>query len=278
MVIFNKTSPMKKLFSGISALIVFVACNKTPNSTPPPANAGGQVVSVNISQPAQDFIGKDSFRYDANNNLISCTRLSINIASAPSPEYDSGTLYFTIDPSTNLPSEYIDDFRKYFYPEDYVYRHKLFYDQLNRVIKDSVLDILNGPPDFKTVSYYTYSSNTVKIETAYNGTSDISLLDSFILEGGSISGRSEYGVSGADTSLSYRWTVNVNVGTPNPFYSQKTSGTLGAFYLFVGAGDYLSHDISLYVTEKFAWTTNSAGKVISGLGDAGTTIQFKYQQ
>jgi hypothetical protein len=256
---------------------VFFGCTKSLNSNAPPVNPKGQVTSVTVTQTANDFIGKDTFRYDVNNNLISYTSISISIASSATPDIDSGTFYFTVDPLTNLPSGYILDFRKYFYTEDYVQKHILYYDNQQRVSKDSVTEVLAGPAEFKTVGNYTYSGNSITLETAYNGTTDITLLDSLLTQDGNISGRSEYGVSGGVPSLSYRYYVFTNTGVTNPFYNQRISTNLGAFYTLIGVGDYLSKNLTQFFQEQITWTTDANGRVLSGIGAAGTTVVFTYQ-
>jgi hypothetical protein len=216
--------------------------------------------------------------YDADQHMIVVVSINISYASTAQPLYDSGRFIFTIDPVSSLPNGYTTIYRKEFYTDYESYRHIIYYDNQNRVSKDSVVEIKKSTNNSIAVSNYTYTDNIVTVATINYGGSGTTSLDSFFVNNGNLVGRNQYYFNNGTVDFSSFETYYPNTTYANPLYDPKISASVGIFGFYIGAADLYSKNFLNYTDEKISWSTDSKGRLVTGTGDKGTTIKINYHQ
>jgi hypothetical protein len=196
---------------------------------------------------------------------------------------DTGSYYFTIDPSTNLPSSYLSIYNKTGYPSPAHEPHLLFYDNQNRIIRDTILSDPGNPND--TVAYnYAYSGANI-VCTRYsrdifnpaNLTYEwgLTFTDTMIVNNGNLIRQTVNSLLGTAWSQDYFYGVNNYTAYANPLYNPHLSQSLGVIFRNANVMDCLSRNLP--ADGIVNWTKDANGRVVTTLAADGTVTSYKYK-
>jgi hypothetical protein len=268
---------MKKIALLILVIPVFFSCTK--DSAKPP--------SIDISNLPKEYTRYDAqdhliifrvYKYDSNKNLAGIF-FRQNDTIGGSVYVDSGSYYFNVDQTANLPTGYTYVRRDAFNSTTQVETHALYFNSQKQVIKDSGVTVISGDNPNAPTKYYTYTDNTVaKDSWIHSGSAwNKYLIDSLFTEGGNVKHYAQYsnGGSGNTWLVSNQYWVGIYSAYTNPFYDQGLSYSFGGFLLLEGIEDFLSKDLAN--DANFTFTTDSKGRVISGTRADGSYVLITYQ-
>jgi hypothetical protein len=261
---------MRKLFVLTLGALLFFACNKTSSPNPQQAvsDSSGVLISYKVDQPQVKHVFSQIFRYDDHGNL---TSLSYNsISDDTQPVMDSGTFYFTYDTLTKLITAYTERGRKMGDTQDYFDDHVLLYDNQNQVKADSTIDNNGVQPKPSIVTHFSYSNQLAVSKT-------IDEIDSLTIINGDVTQEAFYDYSGSIIQPDYTDNFSPNSNFINPLYNEKTPATMRTYLTLLWFNDWVSKDLPDWLSEKVTWTTDSKGRVVSGVGDAGSKITYTYR-
>jgi hypothetical protein len=273
---------MKSSTAFVLLITLFSGCKKSsdpkpdPNPAPGPQNPTSLVTSYTIFIALNNSMTKDSFRYDAKNNITSISYTYINDVG-PYETIDTGTYYFTIDATKMLASSYTFIDRKYYYTEAKTENHVLSYDSQNRLILDSTISY-SSPDELPKGVHYQYIDNAVILQhTIKPYDIYIEMQDSILLNNGNFNYFSEFYWSGTDWTKQFSYTREVLTNYPNPFYYSRLSNSLGAFYIFMNISDFLSKNLTTTAGFFYTWTTDAKGRPLNGTTPDGGFVKYIYQ-
>jgi hypothetical protein len=265
------------------AVLFLYSCTKSSNiSNPPVIDTSSLVTRIVDYSPAYHYRSEEDFSYDSSKNLV-VVHARNDDTSGDVTYIDSGTFYFHVDPTINLPTSYTVVYRKSIYPVADVQEHNLYYDGGKRVIKDSTLSAsYTGGPSSDNYSYFT---DLVVVgsgpTTAYDPVNDIyfstfNWLDSLQLGDGNMLQRKTYYLEGSAYKIDNIENVRRYSDVPNPFYSPGFSKSLGAFLFYINLFDGLSKNLG--ADGGVPWLKDAHGRVISGTDYNGVQYVYTYAE
>jgi hypothetical protein len=269
---------MKKITPFLLLFTILYACKKDSTSKPP---------SIDISNLPKEYTRYDAvnhviyfriYKYDSNKNLAGIY-VRENDTLGGNVYVDSGSYYFNVDQTINLPTGYTSVYRKAADSKPQIETHKLYFNDKKQVIKDSGIQVISGDnPDVPT-KYYSYNSNTQARESfshAGGGWNKFQI-DSLFTVSGDVRHFAQYqnGGSGNDWVVSDQSWVGFYSDYANPFYNSGLSYSFGGFLYLEGIEDFLS--LHLANDPGYTFVTDSKGRVVSGAATNGSYIQIIYQ-
>jgi hypothetical protein len=268
---------MKKITFLFLLCTLLFACSK--DSTHPP--------SINISNlpkaytryfASNHLILYRVYKYDSNYNLAGIS-LRQNDTVGGLVYVDSGSYYFNVDQVANLPTGYTSIYRKSTYTQAQVETHALYFNSQKQVVKDSGLTVISGDNPNAATKYYYYTANTVARNSWMHssGAWNMFLIDSLFMESGNVMHYAQYSNGGSGNSwvVSDQYWIGNYSSNANPFYDQGLSYSFGGYLLLEGIEDFLSKNLAN--DAGFTFTTDSKGRVVSGIAADGSYIQITYQ-
>lgn len=218
------------------------------------------------------------YTYDSNFNLAGIS-LRTNDTINGSVHVDSGSYYFNVNQTANLPTGYTSIYRKSTDTKAQVETHTLYFNSQKQVIKDSGISVLSGNNPNPPTKYYTYTGNTVARDSwMHSGAGwNMFLIDSLFTSAGNVGHFAQYanGGSGNNWVVSGQWWVGNYSTYANPFYDKGLSYSFGGFLLLEGIEDFLSKNIANDI--GFTFITDNQGRVVSASAPDGSYMQVIYQ-
>ncbi len=268
---------MKKIILLILITTALFSCSK--DSTGPPSIDIANLPKEFTLYNAQDhFILFRIYKYDSNKNLAGIF-FRQNDTITGSVYVDSGSYYFNVDQSANLPTGYTYVHRNASNTQAQIETHKLYFDDQKRVVKDSGAAVISGDIPNAPTKYFFYTDNTVARNSwIHSGSAwNMYLIDSLFTEGGNVKHYAQYGNGGSGNTwnITNQYWVGVYSDYNNPFYDKGLSYSFGGFLLLEGISDFLSKNLAN--DAGYTFTTDSKGRVISGTRADGSYILITYQ-
>jgi YD repeat-containing protein len=267
---------MKKLLLILGVAVILFSCKKSASTASPSALVSSVVYYNPSTQNSVTF----NLKYNSSQQITQLSYYSYD-TSGGTPYLDSGTYYFTVNAATNLPSAYMINSRKTGYTSNDIETHDLFYDGQGRVIKDTMISGQANPGD-SVANYFSYPSNRILVRDysmyAYDPVNGYgwgaSAVDTINLSNGNIINQNEYEQDGTGWDPQYSYIVNSYSNYANPFNNPHFSNSLGPLLRDQNSIDCVSKDLPS--DGVLHWTTDSGGKVVSGLSVDGTITTFTY--
>jgi hypothetical protein len=258
-----KPYTFKKYLSRILILTLFYACTKSGDPVKPPLVILPTASTYYYAN--NHLISYRNFSFDSSQHLVSVYLRQNDTIDVSTGLFlvDSGTYYFNLNPSTNLPDGYYSVYKKsYTGAQTNIETHLMYYNSQNQLIKDSGLLNLAGQNPNPPTSYFTYSGNTI-ICNSYLGGSPF-LTDTLIMSNGNL-------IYFHKETFVYTPTYST---AANPFYTPELSNSLGAFLMIEGIGEFISKNLP--DDNGFTWVTGNNGMISSGSSPNGDYVQFTY--
>jgi hypothetical protein len=268
---------MKKITPFLLVLLVLFSCKK--DSTNPP--------SIDISGLPKDYTRYDAvnhqiffrvYKYDSFKNLAGIY-VRQNDTAGGTVYVDSGSYYFNVNQTANLPTGYTSVYRKSTYSQAQIETHALYFNSQKQVIKDSGLSVISGDNPNAPTKNYVYTDNTVSRESFSHagGGWNKFLIDTLYLVSGDVRHYAQYsnGGSGNSWTVSDQYWVGVYSSYANPFYNSGLSYSFGGFLLMERIEDFLSKDLAN--DPGYTFLLDGKGRVVSGTAANGSYIQITYQ-
>jgi hypothetical protein len=265
-----------KSFSFLAlSLLFFASCTKHSGSGNGTV-ASSTVLSLHTSDPSANEFVTDSFNYDVNGRLAGY-RQSVYFGTPGAQSSDSTAIVFDFPGSSTIPSGYtLRSTPGVFHnPEE---SHLLYYDNQNRIIKDSMLDIQPGIGIKYTSSTinFRYGSNIIIKEQILKPPPSSSIVpatkDSLIISaaGNLTNDNLLYYYPGTNDSGNI-YLINTFTGLTNPFYNKKIAASIGPLLSQICNNDFISLNIFItksqgatpqnFETFSFIWSTDTEGRV-----------------
>ena len=276
---------MKKIFSLLSIVVLFAACSKS-NSNPPPDNtvppetldsASGLPIAYYRYYPSHHAVRVRRYGYDSNKNLV-YIYIQENDTTGNQYDYvDSGSYYFTINSSTNLPTGYHEEYYKDYSMNTSSEDHVLYFNDQKQLIKDSLSKAINSQASMDT---YAYIDQTI-VRTSYyfyQNAFNVAYTDSMYLVNGNMSRKVSYDYNPGYPLLYNDWTLNYSTYA-NPFYIHAISSGMGGLLITEGIEDFISPKMAIYdsdTKESMTFVTDSKGRIISGTAPDGGFLKIIY--
>ena len=276
---------MKKIFSFLSIVVLFVACSKS-NSNPPVNNTIPPAVLDSVSSlpvayyryyPSNHEVHVRRYGYDSNNSLVYIYNQENDTTGNLYPFVDSASRYFTIDPTTKMPTGYHADYYEGYYKQGYSEDRLLSFNDQKQLVKDSVWRASGAQALMDT---YTYTDQTI-VRTSYyfnQNAFNVGYVDSMYLVNGNMSRKVRYDYDPGYPLLYDDWTLNYSTYA-NPFYFHAISSGMGGFLITEGIEDFISPKMCNYdsdTKESMTFTTDSKGRIISGTAQDGGFLKIIY--
>jgi hypothetical protein len=268
---------MKKSTLNFLAVILFFSCTKDSAKAP-------SIDIANLPKAYTRYYASDHkisyrvYKYDSNDNLAGIS-LRTNDTVNGTVNVDSGSYYFNVDQTANLPTGYISIYRKSTDSKAQVETHTLFFNSQKQVVKDSGVSVISGNNPNPPTKYYTYTGGSVARNSWMHsaGGWNIFLIDSLFIVGENVVHYAQYsnGGSGNNWVVSGQWWVGIYSTYANPFYDKGLSYSFGGYLLLEGVEDFLSKNIANDI--NFTFVTDSKGRVVSGAAPDGSYMQVTYQ-
>lgn len=268
---------MKKIALHVVVTLLLFSCTKDSASTP-------SIVIANLPKVYTRYYASDHkikyevYKYDSNYNLAGIA-IRTNDTVSGIVYVDSGSYYFNVNQTANLPTGYTSIYRKSSDTKAQVETHTLFFNSQKQVVKDSGVAVISGNNPNPPTKYYTYTGNTVARDSWMHSAAgwNMFLIDSLFTYADNVMHYAQYsnGGSGSNWVVSGQWWVGVYATNANPFYDKGLSYSFGGFLLLEGIEDFLSKNVANDV--GFTFMTDSKGRVVSGLAPDGSYMQVVYQ-
>jgi hypothetical protein len=222
--------------------------------------------------------------YDQNQKLITLRVYNYD-SSVGAPILDSAALSFSAWGSNAPPASY--DITNY--TVGITEHHWMAYDNLGRAVIDSVTP--NSSNDLGTIHCFYDNNGNNTLQFYYpdpNAPTGYSLqaIDTISVQAGNIAASKGYSVINGTDTLGNYGVLSIYKGEQdaytystytNPLYQSYFSNSLGSLFYYNSIGDYLSQKLPSHwivagnngspaFTINYSWTTNSAGKVVRGIG------------
>lgn len=267
---------MKKILFLAAISASLFACTKNSDTNDAPSNISYLKSAITNHNNGDDSTAV-TFGYDVSNNLVSVSNYNNSYKYS---QIDSGSYFFTFSGNNNLPTSYINVSRKYFYTETSIITYNLFYDNKNRIIKDTVISRIGKGYQPPPVVYYSYSNSgdTIAVNTMnYVGSVlTTGYFDTIFLKNGNVSKFVSYLNQSNMKFLNYSWSVNNYSTYANPYYIPKVASSLGAFFVEHNF-EFLSKNTP-EANSTFTIATDSKGRVSQTndmIGHFKTTFTYK---
>lgn len=264
----------KLLLFGIAAFLF--SCKKNTSS---PANASEvAATSYTYYSPANHYLATDTLTYNANQDLVKISHYDYDSSGGAASVYiDTGSYTFTVNPSTGLPTSYTMLWYKSALGVSENEIHNLFYDNQDRLIKDTLVSNLVSANDAHIVAYYSYSGGNI-VGNSYSQSSpdSISYTDTITLNNGNVIRQAAYtGDLSSNFQVEYN-TVNSYSSYTNPIYNSSLALNIGVLLLDGNLFDALSKQLPADGMAK--WTTDAKGRVVTVVGNDGSIYSYTYRQ
>lgn len=280
---------MKQTALILGAILGLFSCTKD-HSSPANNNNGNsgseqngnssQVATLSLYSPSSKNLTKYNFTYDINGNLERLS-YSSNDTTGGVAVLDTGSYYFTIDPSTQSMKSYTlvwNNANTGTASE----AHLLFFDDQKRLIKDTLVagQAQAGAATF----YFLYPAGGIVSNgytmNAYDSLSKtrgwgLSGIDSISLINGNIGSQYEYAQNGISWVMGYSYVVKNYSSYPNPLHSLNVASGLGALLRNYNSLDCVS--TNLPSDGMVNWTADANGRVVGGLGADGSITTYTYR-
>jgi hypothetical protein len=278
---------LKFKYGCIALILGFFSCVKTgspdPVIPPPPDPplTDGLVKSLTTYLAGARSKTVQQFSYDQN-QLLTGMR-SYTYDSLFDPYVDSMSVTLGSWQSGKPPVFYDVLYRYHWAPASGLSEHHLlFYDNQNRIIRDSIADGTNGNNSNTVV--YTYddvAGSVMGKNTVYlNGsppTVQVNGTDSFLIESENITYHVRYESQVYDQESDVIYST-----TPNPLYNEIFAKSVGIILTFQSFGNFRNKDMpghALFIdpsfnalTFNYRWAMDAKGRVVSGIGEAGSQL------
>jgi hypothetical protein len=276
---------MKQTILTLGTILGLFSCSKyqAPPSTGNPGeqSSNSQVASLAMYSPSSKNLTKYSFVYDAKGNLTQLGYSSYDTTGGVAA-LDTGSYYFTIDPSTNLASSYTLVWNNA-NTGTFSQTHALFFDDQKRLIKDTLISGQAGSGNNAAFHFFYPASGIVSYGytmNAYDSVSKadgwgVSGIDSITLINGNIGTQYEYAQNGNSWIIGYSYVVQNYSPNANPLHGLDRSSGLGALLRNYNSLDCISK--SLPADGMTNWTTDANGRVVGGLGTDGSITTYTYK-
>jgi hypothetical protein len=268
---------MKKSALCILTVMFFFSCTKDSVKAP-------SIDISNLPKAYTRYFASDHkinyrvYKYDSNDNLAGIS-LRTNDTVNGTVNVDSGSYYFNVDQSADLPTGYTSIYKKSTDSKAQVETHTLFFNSQKQVVKDSGISVISGNNPFPPTKYYTYTGNTVARDSWIQSGAGWNkyLIDSIFTYAGNVMHYAQYsnGGSGNNWVVSEQWWVGIHAPEANPFYNKGLSYSFGGYLLMEGIEDFLSTNIANDI--GFTFMKDSKGRVVSGTAPDGSYMQVTYQ-
>jgi hypothetical protein len=266
-----------------SVVLLFISCLffscKKSSPVNPNNGTGAQIASLKVYNAADHIIGIDTLIYNSDGNLVGYKSWTIDSTNGPVIT-DSASYSFAWTSGATGPASYtVSSLVNGGFPAP-METHQLYYDNQNRIIKDS---LMSGGDGSRIVALYGYNGNLLTIDLFSNTGSYLEYeKDTLSISGSNISKLSNHWDLSSNQFTTYQQYTYGN--SPNPLYNKALSNALGALLYDVLRGDFISTQLVTVIqaqdvsdgstyTEDYQWTLDSKGRVVSGHDN---TNQFFY--
>jgi hypothetical protein len=286
---FLRFAEMKNILFYTLITATFFSCTKSDTPTPPPAE-DSLVKSYTLYYPQLHTKLVEYFSYDQNAKIASISGHTYDSTSGVSD--DSAHINFSSSDANALPNSlYVTDFYQGAPATGYTDHHLLYYDNNNRLIKDSITESDVQDSSVQKLYYDDLGNYTVEYyepdPNAPGGPFVLLQNDTTMVQSANIFNEINYSYNQGSQTFNYlkNQTSGVQI---NPLYNDKLSTAYGSFFLFNEVGDFLSKNLPTQTTDQegigseqvvlnYTWTTTTNGKVIQGLAtDISGTAQMIY--
>ena len=198
--------------------------------------------SINIADLPKEYTRYDAqnhsisfrvYKYDSNKNLAGIF-FRQNDTIGGSVNVDTGSYYFNVDQTANLPTGYTSIHRNTSSTKAQVETHNLYFNNQKQVVKDSGTAVISGDNPNAPTKYFFYTDNTVARNSWIQSGSgwNMYLIDSLFTEGGNVKHYAQYanGGSGNTWTISDQYWVGVYSANKNPFYDRDFLTALVVIY------------------------------------------------
>ncbi len=282
---------MKNIILASLILTTLFSCTKSSN--PPPPKDDSTLKSIVIFSPVLHVKQVISFEYDQNAQVTTLRKYEYDSTVNPAT-LDSVHLSFTPAAAGSFPGEYDLNFFQTNPSSGQTEHHWLAYDNQNRVSRDSVG--VNTSGNFTTLhfTYDDWGNTTIEQlagdpQTPGSYTNLLQIDTMYVQENNLYSDFAYTGLNGSGL-IHY---ISRNFSTDNnPVYNESWSNSLGVLLNLNGLVDFRSKNLPSYMSYQddsfntialnFVWTSDAAGRVISGIGTdtnsglVGETYTFNY--
>ena len=289
---------MKNVPILVFSLFCFSACNKSvnPPQVPPAVNriwVDSMVQSINF--PLGYFT---MFSYDSTGNIARIQ--THNYYQPGGVVQDTSLRIFNLSGPSNLPTSYDYAWFTAWNPTDAKEHHVLLYDDLNRVILDSMeygtsTNLGGGPlldlgnvrymyfPDFIVVQFYVNNPGPTPPIGQTVGS-----IDTIFISNGNVTENVQWYVAGG-VPTSYSRKMYNYTKYANPLFQKDLAKSMGAFLLFNNVGDFISTNymnpfVPTSPGNPFSYYIDSSNNLtgVNEIQDYGGVIdsilQFKYHR
>jgi hypothetical protein len=274
---------MKKIILCCSVLIALFSCNKSNAPTPPPPATDSLLRSLTLYNPVLRSRGTEVFGYDENAHLAYIHVYNYDSSQA-NPEVDSTFLSFTQTDATTPPSSY--DLTFYYPgnpPAGESEHHVLFYDSLNRVIRDSITVSTTNSYTALHFIYDIYGNTT--IESLSGNPQTPGSYNQYQIDTMFVTSENMFNdISYSTPDNQYIHVISRNFSTEaSPLYNESLANSLGCLLSLNSLVDMRSKNLPSQIQDQettstpgilsFQWMKDSAGRITGGVGtDTGSGL------
>jgi len=276
----------------LASLVMTTLFSCTKSDTPPPPKDDSTLKSIVMYSPVLHIKEVVSFDYDQNSQIATLRRYGYDSSVNPA-EIDSTVLSFTQTSAGSFPDSYDISFFVTNPSVTQTEHHWLAYDPQNRVSRDSVG--VNNYNNYSTMhfTYDDWGNTTIEqlagdpqVPGSYTTLLQIDTM--YVQENNMFS---DVGYTGVGTGLIHYISRNFSTDN-NPVYNEAWSNSLGCLLNYNTLFDFRSKNLPSYMSYQddsfntialnFVWTSDAAGRVISGIGTdtntglVGETYTFNY--
>jgi hypothetical protein len=256
--------------------ILALSCKKDISTSSVNASAG-TTTSYSYYSPANHYFEKDTLLYNTNQNLVKISHYDYDSSAGPTLVYvDSGSYTFTVNPSTGYPSSYTILWYSSALDVSQDEIHNLFYDNQNRLIKDSLAQNLVSSNDAHLRVYYTYSGNNIFCNAYSQSSPDsISYTDTITLNNGNVIRRSAYtGDLSSNFQVVFDTVYNYS-DYVNPLYNANLALNIGLLLFDDNLFDALSRQLP--ADGIVIWATDTKQRIVTAAGNDGSIYSYTYK-
>lgn len=250
---------------------IFISCKKDYVTEKPVTTS--HLTSLTIYNTLDHIVEIDSFLYDANGQIAKYRNWSWDSTQTPMIT-DSAYYNFSFSGTNVFPTSYTLAFIQKGSTLSSMETHNLYYDNQNKVIKDSFMD---GGVNYRGVLYFHYNTSNITYDfftsTINSNAVEKIRTDSLFITSGNVTNLHSYYYSPA---IIYNYLQEVRFSTyPNPLYNKDLASGIGAFFRAAIDADFISPYMTNYVsntyppqadvfTSNFNWVTDTQGRIIKG--------------
>jgi hypothetical protein len=260
----------------LASLILTTLFSCTKSDTPPPPKDDSLLKSIVVYSPILHTKNVISFDYDENSQIATLRNYDYDSSVSPAT-LDSTTLSFTQTSAGSFPDSYDISFFNTNPSSSQTEHHWLAYDLQNRVSRDSVG--INNTSNYSTM-HFTYDDmgNTTIEQLGGDPQTPGSYTNLFQIDTMNIQENNlftDVGYTGVGTGLIHYISRNFSTDN-NPVYNESWSNSLGSLLTYNSLFDFRSKNLPSYasfqddsfntIALNFVWTSDAAGRVISGIG------------